>query len=78
MTTIIKSITNVAQVYHRADFKITMALMYREFAPLKGDLAALRITLNETGHDEHVGDIEQCIHTVKEQILSLPFPLFTG
>ena len=34
--------------------------------PLRGGFAELRITLNEASRDEHVGDIEQYIHMVKE------------
>ena len=39
-----------------------------EFIPLHGGLAELRICLNETSRDDHVGDIEWYIRTVKEQM----------
>jgi hypothetical protein len=37
-----------------------------EFEPILGDLAKLGVTLNTTSNDEHVGDIERYITTVKE------------
>ena len=37
-----------------------------EFGHLCGELAGMGITLNETLRDEHVGDIERFIRTVKE------------
>jgi hypothetical protein len=56
--TLVKGIRAVAQVYRRAGFKITTALMDGEFEAMRGDLAGIRIVLNETARDEHVGDIE--------------------
>ena len=49
-------------------FKVTTMLMDGEFVPLRGGLAELGVTLNETSRDEHVGDIEQYICTVKEHM----------
>ena len=39
--------------------------------PLQGGLTELGITLNETSRDEHVGDIEWYIHTVKEHMWAI-------
>ena len=39
-----------------------------EFVPLRRGLAELGICLNETSRDEHVGDIEWYIRTVKERM----------
>ena len=51
-----------------------------EFVPLRGGLAELGLRLNETSRDEHVGDIERYIRTVKEHMSaiynSLPFQRF--
>jgi hypothetical protein len=50
-----------------------------EFEPLRDDLLELQITLNTTANDEHVGDIERYIRTVKERVRciynTLPFTL---
>ena len=42
-----------------------------EFVPLCGDLAELGLRLNETSRDEHVGDIEQYICTVKGRMWAI-------
>ena len=53
-----------------------------EFVPLRGGLAEIGITLNETSRDEHVGDIERYIRTVKERMRAiyntLPFHKVPG
>ena len=43
-----------------------MALLDGEFGHLRGELAGMGVTLNETSQDEHVGDIERYIQMVKE------------
>ena len=48
-----------------------MALMDREFGHLRGELAGMGVTLNETSWDEHVGDIERYIQTVKERMRAI-------
>ena len=65
-TTLLKSIKGVISLYKKAGFKVTVALMDGEFVPLCGGLAELGIRLNETSRDEHVGDVEWYIRTVKE------------
>jgi hypothetical protein len=42
-----------------------------EFEPMRGDLADLGIALNETARDEHVGDIERFIRTLKERMRAI-------
>jgi hypothetical protein len=66
--TLVNAIKNVVTVYRRASFIITMTLMDGEFEPMRGDLSDISpgITLNETANDEHVGDIERFIRTLKE------------
>jgi hypothetical protein len=75
--TIEKAIKAVKSVYLRSGFKITTALMDGEFETLRENLLDMRIQLNTTGRDEHVGDIERFIRTIKERIRStyntLPF-----
>ena len=69
--TILKSIAHVATLHRKAGFKVTTALMDGEFVHLRGGLAEIGITLNETSRDEHVGDIERYIRTVKERMRSI-------
>ena len=66
-----KCIKGVVSLYRKAGFKVTTGLMDGEFVPLCGGLAELGLRLNETSRDEHVGDIEQYIHTVKEQMRTI-------
>lgn len=65
---LLSAIKSVTQVYWRAGFKVTMALMDGKFETLRGDLANMNITLNTTAQDEHVGDAEQYIWTIKERM----------
>ena len=69
--TLLKSIANVATLYRKAGLKVTTALMDGEFVPLRGGLAEIGVTLNETSRDEQVGDIEWYIRTVKERMRSI-------
>ena len=48
-----------------------MALMDCEFGHLHGKLAGMGVTLNETSRDEHMGDIERYIQTVKERMQAI-------
>ena len=70
-TTLMKSIATVVTLYWKAGFTVTTALMDGEFVPLRGGLAEIGITLNETSRDEHVGDIERYIRTVKERMRAI-------
>ena len=69
--TILKCIKGVVTLYRKAGFKVTTALMDGEFVPLHGGLAELGLRLNETSRDEHVGDIERYIRTVKERMRAI-------
>lgn len=68
---LIKGLKNVGQVYRRAGFHVTQALMDGEFEPLCGELAEVGIALNTTARDEHVGDVERFIRTVKERMRAM-------
>ena len=48
-----------------------MALMDGEFGHLRGELASMGVTLNETSRDEHIGEIEQFIRMVKERMQAI-------
>ena len=80
--TLLKGIATVTALYRKAGFKVTTALMDGEFVPLRGGLAEIGVTLNETSRDEHVGDIERYIRTVKERMRAiyntLPFHKVPG
>ena len=77
VSNLVKAITRVTQVYKRAGFRVTLSLMDGELEPLCGDLADAIVTLNTTGRDKHVGDIERFIRTIKERMRAtynmLPF-----
>ena len=68
---LMKSIATVVTLYRKAGFMVTTALMDGEFVPLRGGHAEIGITLNETSRDEHVGDIERYIRTVKERMRAI-------
>ena len=69
--TLLKSIAMVVTLHRKAGFTVTTALMDGEFVPLRRGLAEIGITLNETSRDEHVGDIERYIRTVKERMRAI-------
>ena len=75
--TLVNGIKAVRTLYKRAGFLITTALMDGKFEAMHSDLADLGtnnepgITLNEAARDEHVGDIERYIRTVKERIRAI-------
>jgi len=80
--TLMKAIRPVLNIYRRGGFTVRTMLMDGEFIPIRGELATLGVALNETGRDEHVGDIERYIRTVKERCRSvycmLPFKQIPG
>lgn len=66
--TLIHGIWAVAAIYRRGGLRITLTLMDGEFDSLRGYLADDGISLNTTARDEHVGDVERYIRTVKERM----------
>ena len=68
---LLKCIKGVVALFRKAGFKVTIALMDGKFVPLRGGLAELGLRLNETSRDEHVGDIERYIQTVKERMRAI-------
>ena len=70
-STILKSIQAILQIYWRNGFLVEVALMDGEFTHLRGELASMGVTLNDTSRDEHVGDIERFICTIKERMRAI-------
>ena len=62
------SIQQVLKIYNAQGFKLDTILGDGQFEPLHGELGALGIRLNTTSHDEHVLEVEQFIHTLKERV----------
>ena len=69
--TVLKGVKAILKLYRGKGFTIEMALMDGEFGHLQGELAGMGVTLNETSRDEHVGDIERYIRTVKERMQAI-------
>ncbi len=77
-TTLMTAIKHVKSAYLQRGFKITHILLDGQFESLRGDAAAIGITLNIVSRDEHVPEAERYIRTVKERTRciynTLPFP----
>ena len=67
LSTLQESIRQVKQVYMQRGFKLTNILMDGQFGCIRGNLVELHINLNIFSNDEHVGEIDQLNHTVKER-----------
>jgi hypothetical protein len=65
--TVFNAVEHVCKLYRGRGFKVEFILMDNEFECMRGDLANLGVGLNTTAHDEHVGDIERFIRTIKER-----------
>jgi hypothetical protein len=65
--TLIAAVKQVRSAYVKRGFKVTHMLVDGEFETLRGDAAALGISLNVASRDEHVPEIERFIRTVKER-----------
>ena len=74
---IMMAIENVCNIYSQGGFSLAWLLMEGQFEPMRGEMVGLGIRLNEVAEDEHVGEVEQYIRTIKEQCRStcnvLPF-----
>ena len=68
---LLKGLRGILQVYHRRGFQVEMALMDGEFGHLRGELGSLGVVLNEASRDEHVGEVERFIRTVKERMRAI-------
>jgi Reverse transcriptase (RNA-dependent DNA polymerase) len=77
-----KAIQNVIRVYHHGGFRVRHVLMDGQFECLRGALLGMQVLLNTTSRDEHVGDIERYIWTIKERMrctaTTVPFETMTS
>ena len=75
------ALRRMVNIYARGGFQVTMALMDGAFAGLHDVYNQLQVTLNTTSRDEHVGDVERYICTIKECMRSvsntIPFKRLT-
>ena len=60
------ALCHVINIYFRGGFQVTTAMMDGAFAGLHDVCNQLQVTLNTTSRDEHVGDVERYIRTIKE------------
>ena len=58
-------------MYWRAGFQIMTAKMDNEFEPMCSNLADLGIGLNKVARDEHIGEVECFICTLKEHMCAI-------
>jgi hypothetical protein len=65
--TVFNAIEHVCKLYRSRGFKVEFILMDNEFECMRGDIGSLGVTLNTTAQDEHVGEIERYIRTIKER-----------
>ena len=80
--TLMDTLIQVNKLYRGRGFKITTILMDGQFQCLEGPLSKDDITLNICSNDEHVGEIERMIRTIKDRTrciyTSLPFERMPG
>ena len=74
---LVAGIQHIQSLYRQAGFRVRTELMDGEFEPCRDLVGDLGITLNITSRNEHVGDIERYIRTIKERmrciVNTLPF-----
>jgi hypothetical protein len=68
---LLNGIRKIIKLYKRAGFQVVAALMDGEFEVLRGELSDLGVALNVAAPDEHVGDIERYIRTIKERMRAM-------
>ena len=75
------ALRRVVNIYARGGFQATTAMMDGAFAGLQDICNQLQVTLNTTSRDEHVGDVERYIRTIKERMQgvsnTIPFKRLT-
>jgi hypothetical protein len=80
--TIMQCVKRVRSMYKLGGFTLAMVHADKEFEVLRTGLAEESIGLNTASEDEHVGEIERYIRTVKERTRALentlPFKQFTN
>ena len=65
---ILAGLAQVRDIYARRGFRITLVLGDGQYESCRDGIAQLNIGLNTTSADEHVGDIERFIRTLKERV----------
>ena len=68
---LLKSMQVIIQIYRCNGFVVEATLMDGEFAHLSGELASMGVALNAMSCDEHVGDVERFIWTIKERMRAI-------
>ena len=63
-----KALCRVVNIYACGGFQVTTAMMDGAFSGLHDMCNQLQVTLNTTSRDEHVGDVERYIRTIKERM----------
>ena len=75
------ALRRVLNIYARGGLQVSTALMDGAFASLHNVCNQLHVTLYTTSRDEHVGDVERYIRTIKERMQgvtnTLPFKRLT-
>jgi hypothetical protein len=75
--TILAALHKVVKIYQAGGMPVKHALLDGRFESLKERLSEIGVSANITSRDEHVGDIERFIRTVKERVRgiynTLPF-----
>jgi hypothetical protein len=66
--TVVAAFKSVKGIYARQGFRVRLAHMDNEFAPMWGNLLDICIDINGVSNDEHVPEVERYIHTVKERM----------
>ena len=70
----------MVQIYKSSGFEVTSALMDGKYSNLHREIVDMGVLLNSSSCDEHMGDIEQYIHPIKECMQALhnmlPFKIF--
>lgn len=69
--TLTKAIKSVVSIYRRGGFRVITVLMDGEFEIMRDELADIGVMMNTTARDEHVGDIERYIRTLKERMRAI-------
>ncbi|KAL7470808.1 hypothetical protein ACHAXS_011072 [Conticribra weissflogii] len=66
----------IMKLYKHGGFQVTVLYMDGEFEKIRSHLEGI-VTINTTGANEHVGEVERCIRTLKERgrgiLNTLPF-----
>jgi len=75
--TIVTEIKRLTNIYKERNFTVKLILADGQFENISNDVLGLGISMNITGRDEHVPEVERYIRTLKERIRgvynTLPF-----